>query len=90
MAPNQKRRASVLLILKDAAFRGVRCPTNPEIKRVVGSLPYEDSVTQLAREGLCIAYLYGHNYRVVEIDGKKTAPAPEHYGPPHKVIGKAP
>lgn len=83
-----KKRALVLTELAWAAQIADRCPTNAELEKRLGSVPFEATPSELARQGYCVVYLYGKCYRVVEIDGHRTAPPPAHYGEPYKVIRK--
>lgn len=73
-------------LLRDAAEAGVRCPTNPEITKILGRLPFECTPTELARKGLITVEVYGKNWRVVEIDGKRTMEAPSG-GRPYLING---
>lgn len=71
---------AVLAILRDAAQRGVRCPTNPEIAEALikfgfPTWPKEARVHELAYAGFLKVEVYDQNYRVVEIDGMRTKAA---------------
>lgn len=88
----------VLDLLIAAAREGRRCPTSGEIYDAMleAGAPgggWKAIVPDLARRGLIVVEVYGRNYRVVEIRqagpyyGKRTAPAPQHYGAPYAVIG---
>lgn len=73
----------VLAMLRHCADRGLRCPTNREIIRYVRqATDGQQGVNEdcfpaaLAFRGFCRVEVYGRNYRVVEIDRRRTADAP--------------
>lgn len=74
--PGEITAEDVLAILRDAASRGERCPTNPEIRTILGELPSHLIPSELAYDGHCVVEVYGKNWRVVEIDGKRTMACP--------------
>jgi len=73
-------RKFVLGVLLAAAKAGDRCPSNDELlyacRRNGHHLPVDCHPSQLARAGHCISEVYAFNYRVVEIQGHRTAEAP--------------
>lgn len=71
--------------LRDTAEAGLRCPTAVELAQAFGSVPYAAALGTLAKRGLLTVYVYGKNWRVVEIDGVRTAPPP-HGGEPYRVL----
>ena len=83
----------VLDILRGAAREGFRCPTNDAIRgalRTAGylGLPPGLMPSKLALRGLLRVEIYDKNYRVIEIDGHRTA-APPKPGPPWLVFDAA-
>lgn len=73
--------AVVLAILREAAIAGRRCPTNPQIhkeliRRGYSSWPAPLKPSELAYRGLIKSEVYANNWRVIEIDGHRTAEAP--------------
>lgn len=80
----------VLALLLSMAKAGKRCPTTDQIRDICGKegfpVPIDCTVSELAHRGFLISEVYALNYRVIEIDGHRTAPAPGG-GPPYKIIG---
>lgn len=71
----------VLDLLRAAAAAGLRCPTNEALRaslRAAGylGLPAEMVPSELAERGRLRVEIYGRSYRVIEIDGQRTAAAP--------------
>ena len=79
------KRNRILAEIRRAAIANARCPTNKELGQIVGKIPYEASVPELARQGFIEIETYGQNWRVVVIDGLRTM-APPHGGKPYHVI----
>ena len=80
----------VLDLLREATRGGLRCPTNEALRaslRAAGylGLPVEMVPSELALRGRLRTEVYGRNYRVIEIDGQRTAPPPTP-GTPWRVI----
>ena len=73
-------RQAVIALLKECAEKGLRCPSNPEIGTYVRALGFkflsECQPSSLARQGILRTEVYGHNWRVIEIGGKRTKEAP--------------
>lgn len=84
-------RDVVLDMLRTAAREGRRCPTNPELRDALHKQGLGLSVSAippaLARDGLLRIEVYSKNWRVVEVDGFRTAEDPRG-GEPYKVIEK--
>lgn len=82
---------AVLGILRDAASRGARCPTNEDLRQqlwAIGlTMPAYAHPAELAYAKHIRVEVYGRNYRVVEIDGMRTAEPPEG-GQPYLVIDR--
>lgn len=83
---------AALSILRAAANKGERCPTNDELRRQLYELGHTLSSdahpAELAYEGLIKVEVYGRNYRVIEIEGKRTAEAPPGWEPYLVIAGK--
>ncbi len=86
--PRDLRVRDVLQVLRQAAAKGLRCPTNEEIEQQTGAMHFSETPPQLALAGLLTVEIYGKNYRVIEIDGIRTAAAPEGRKP-YRVYGKS-
>ncbi len=75
-----------------AADAGRRCPTAVEHMQEFGMLRLGEAPTDLARRGLITSVeIYGKNWRVIEIDGKRTAPflpRDGHVAKPYRIINK--
>ena len=89
---------AVLDILRAAATNKERCPMNEQIIMMLkdqgyGGLPWGLRPSELARLGYIRVEIYSHNWRVVEIDGLRTAEPPRKIGvppvKPHKVLDGA-
>lgn len=79
----------ILTLLRDAARNSRRCPTNDEVANALIGAGYGNTlnVSLLARRGLFRIEVYAYNWRVVEIDGMRTAPCPhKHSVRPYRVI----
>lgn len=88
----QKIRIDAILEFYRAAAReGRRCPTQFDQRSAFGTIRFGESPGQLARQGLITRVeVYGKNWRVVEIDGLRTAPyiPKSGKGLPYRVIDK--
>ncbi len=91
-ARHKRVRRFVLHYLHREAKAGRRCPTNDEMRDICNlrdlSLPIDCNIAKLAHRGFLISEVYALNYRVIEIDGHRTAPPPEG-GKPYKIIDGA-
>lgn len=83
----------ILDFYRAAAREGRRCPTKVEQAQAFGAIRFDESLAELARRGLITKIeIYGKNWRVVEIDGMRTAPfMPKdgHIAKPYRIIDKA-
>lgn len=83
----------ILDILRDAARKGERCPTNGRLRvlakqrGLTNGVPVDCIPSELAHRGLCRSEVYSQNWRVVEIDGMRTQECPRG-GEPYKVIDR--
>lgn len=81
----------VLLILRTAAKKKKRCPTNEEIRQELlsrgFSFPSYCFPSSMAKHGLLKVEVYGKNWRVVEIEGHRTMESPIG-GNPYRVFEK--
>lgn len=70
-------RQFVLSELRRAARQGLRCPTNAELRDMAVSAGVRPTAngypSDLAYLRKCRVEVYGQNWRVVEIDGMRTA-----------------
>lgn len=76
----------VLKILREVAGRGGRCPTNDEIstqlrQQGLYGLRDHNRPAVLARRGFLRLEIYHLNWRVIEIDGKRTMEPPSGHKP---------
>lgn len=62
----------VLAWYRDFARRGVRAPKRGEHRQKFGTR-HDWQLTTLARKGLCRIEISGKNWRVIELDGMRTA-----------------
>lgn len=90
--PTHASQEVILSILREAAKKGERCPTLPQLRLAVQCLGFRGiqttaHLTVLARQGHIRIEVYARNWRVVEIDGHRTAPSPDPYAVPYRVIG---
>lgn len=90
MVELNKKEKALFDILEAAAVAGERCPTNPELRDLVGS----PTTSDLARKGFITVEVYALNWRVVTIihgahAGKCTKRSP-HKGAkkPYKTINR--
>ena len=68
-------RDDILNYLRDASRRGARCPSCETLGELFNHSANQ-MMLRLARDGFLTIYVYGKNWRVVEIDGFRTKEAP--------------
>lgn len=76
-----QRKRNTLEVLRGYAKRGERCPTNEQLSRDLMKqfghpLSHWHAPAELAYLGLLRTEVYAKNYRVIEIDGMRTAEEP--------------
>lgn len=87
---------AVLKILREVVEAGERCPTNDELaaelhERGFNGLPCRAQPAVLARQGHLKVEIFALNWRVIEIDGKRSQECPHtSRGRPYKIIEKEP
>lgn len=83
---NDRRAIKILAMIWDACQSGTACPTNAEIRDEVGTVPFPLTPAELARKGYFTVEVYGKNWRIIEMNGKRTSRGPYKITTPHLVI----
>src|SRR5260370_13330253 len=93
----ESRQTRVFDLLEEAASKGLRCPTNPDIAAYLSERGFRTAasavpaiVRLLTREGRLTVRVYGNNWRDVTIcsgpHAGKTSIPPPHRANPYLVI----